>query len=126
MGPDITTDRIHICDLQFDCIIGVNPEERTKRQRIVTNIEIYTDLAKASANDSIEDTISYSELADSIVRFARNSSFTLIEKLAEEIARICLEYEKAAGVKVVVNKPGAIAQAAYAGVEIYRTGKTTP
>jgi len=120
LEPELTGDRILIHDLQFDCVIGVNEEERTRKQRIITDIVLYTDLSRAGASDSIDDTTSYSELAGKIVAFAQRSSYMLIEKLAEEIACICLACEKVAGVRVLVKKPGAVPQAAYAGVEICR------
>ena len=114
-------DRICIRDLTLECIIGVNPEERVQKQPILIDIVLYTDLSKAGTSDSIDDTISYSDLEKRIANHVEQSSYQLIEKLAEETARICLEQPRTKGVDVCVKKPGALARAAYASVEIYRS-----
>ena len=48
------------------------------------------------------------------------SHFYLIEALAEEIAKICLEEEKVKAVRVILRKPHALRFAKNVGVEIYR------
>lgn len=113
-------DRICIKDLELDCVIGVNPDERVRKQRIYTDIELITDVSQAGATDSLEDTVSYSEVATEIIEHAEASSYMLIESLAEAIARICLKPDSVHSVRVFIKKPGAVRKAAYAGVEIFR------
>jgi hypothetical protein len=36
-------DRIYIRDLFLRCVIGINPEERTKRQDVLINITLYSE-----------------------------------------------------------------------------------
>ena len=120
MNPDNREDRIIIKELQIECLIGVNPEERVRKQRVTVDIELSADLGAACRSDSIEDTISYSDLASRILEHAQSSSYLLIEKLAEEIARICLAPQRARSVKVVVKKPGVLSRASYAGIELHR------
>jgi FolB domain-containing protein len=113
-------DRIYIRDLKLECIIGVNPEERVAKQPLILNIVIFANLETAGSTDLIDDTIDYGELANKIIEHVEHSSCLLIEKVAEDIARICLVPERAEGVTVLVEKPEALGQTGKAGVEIYR------
>ena len=55
-------DKIFIKDLFLRCIIGINPEERTKKQDIIINVTLHADLASAGKSDDIEDTIDYKKM----------------------------------------------------------------
>jgi len=121
MLSDRLNDKIILHDLRFACVIGVNPEERTRKQEISIDVELYLDLSSAGGSDNLEDTVSYSLLADRIVSHAQGSSYKLIESLGEAIAGICLEPERIAAARVLIRKPGAVKRAAYAGIEIYRS-----
>ena len=111
-------DKIHLNDISGECVIGVFPEERSAPQTVMVSMTLCADLSKASVSDDIRDTIDYFDLAVRIKRYIADSSFRLLESLAEGISRIALE-EGAAGVKVVVWKPRAM-ESAEARIEIIR------
>lgn len=113
-------DRIQIRDLLLRCIVGINPDEREHKQDVVINITLYADLAKAATTDRIEDTVNYKTTKNRVVELVESSSFYLVEKLAEEIARECLSEDKVRAVAVSVDKPGALRFARSVGVEIVR------
>ena len=52
-------DKIHIRELLLRCIIGVNPDEREKKQDVVINLTLSVDLREACRTDHIDDTINY-------------------------------------------------------------------
>lgn len=114
-------DTIHISDLSFRCIVGVFPEERREVQDILLNIALCTDLSKAGRSDRLEDTIDYKALKKRIRRFVEDSSFQLIEALAEGVADLCLEIPQVAHVRVRLDKPGALRFARSVAVEIERS-----
>ncbi|MBN2440060.1 MAG: dihydroneopterin aldolase [Spirochaetales bacterium] len=114
-------DRIYIEDLKLSCIIGINEDERLNQQDIVINITIFADLSKACQTDNIKDTVDYKKLKTTIVAMVRNSSYYLIERLADHIARICLEIPLIEKVIVKVDKPLALTYARTVRVEITRT-----
>jgi FolB domain-containing protein len=114
-------DCIHIRDLFLRCIIGINPEERTKRQDVLINITLYTDLSHVCQSDRIEDTIDYKKVKKRVVEIVEQSSYFLIERLAGRIAELCLEPQPVQKVRVLVEKPGALRFARSVGVEIVRT-----
>ena len=113
-------DRILISDLSVRCIIGVNEEERRKRQDVVINLAIYAHLRKAGHSDRFEDTVDYRAIKKQIVNMAENSRFYLVEAMAEAIAEICLDHPEVIKVQVRVDKPGALRFARSVGVEITR------
>lgn len=113
-------DKIYIRDLQVRCIIGIEPEERREKQDILINLILYTDCQPAGKSDDINDALDYKIVKKSILKSIENSSFYLVEKLAEEIANISLSFEKVKGVTVTVDKPGVLRFARSVAVEITR------
>ena len=79
-----------------------------------------TDIRKAAASDSVADTLDYKSVAKRIQAFVGDSSFQLVETLAEKIAAIIIDEFGVAWVRVRVNKPGAIRGAKDVGVLIER------
>ncbi len=119
-------DRIQINSLRARCIIGAIDYERREKQEILITLSLWVDLSIAGKTDRLGDTIDYQKICDRIVYLVENSSYFLIEALAEKIAETCLEHPKAKKVQVMVTKPSAIATAQSAGVEIIRSKSVSP
>ena len=117
---EVSLDRIHMRDLRCYCIVGIFEHERKTKQEVVINLTIYADLSKPCASDNIEDTINYKSLKQDILSMVENSGFFLIEKMAEEIATICLRDARVQRCDVSVDKPGALRYARSVAVEITR------
>lgn len=118
-------DRVLISDLAARCIIGVNDDEREEKQDVLINLTVFTDLSAAARNDSLEDALDYRTLRTDVVEMVEVSHYFLLEALAEAIAAICLKHRGVEGVRVRVDKPGALRFARSVGVEIER-GRTGP
>jgi FolB domain-containing protein len=118
MGKSL--DRIHIRDLQFRCIIGIEEAERREKQDVVVNLTLFADLRKAGHTDRIEDTVDYKTIKKQILAMGESSVFFLIEALAENIAEICLKDPRIQKVRILVEKPAALRFARTVGVEIER------
>lgn len=113
-------DRILINDLTARCIIGINDDERREKQDVVINLAIYADLKKACTTDIFEDTVDYRAMKKKILAMTEESSYFLVEALAEKIAGICLDHQRVKKVRVRVDKPSALRFARTVGVEIKR------
>jgi dihydroneopterin aldolase len=113
-------DKIFLTELKVDTIIGIWEWERKIRQTVIIDIEMSADIAKAAATDSVEDTLNYKSVAKRIQSFVGESSFQLVETLAERIAGIVREEFGVQWVKVRVNKPGAIRGSRDVGILIER------
>jgi len=120
MGRGTMSDRILIRDLGVSCIIGTNSEERENKQNVSINLAIEVDLSKAGSSDRIEDTLDYRALKDRLFGHVAASEYFLIERMASEIADICLREPLAGAVTVTVDKPGALTKAKSVAVEIRR------
>jgi len=114
-------NRIYIRDLEVECIIGTEPHERVERQSVLINICLDCDFARACESDALDDTMDYKSLKDEIAGVVSESSFLLLEKMAGEIAKICLGRDLVSAVRVTVDKPGALSGARSVAVEIERS-----
>ena len=115
------TDQILIKDLLLRTIIGINPEERRNRQDVLINIVLYADTRAAGVSDDIADAINYRTITKQVIELVENSQFYLVEKLAAEIAAICLQDERVDKARVRLEKPGALRFARSVGIEIERS-----
>ncbi len=113
-------DQIYIKDLHLRTIIGINEEERRNRQDVLINIVMDVDMRRAGASDDIDDAVNYRTITKRIIQLVENSGFYLVEKMAAEIAVICLGDPRVERARVTVEKPGALRFARSVGVTIER------
>jgi FolB domain-containing protein len=117
---DRIPDRIEIKDLLVRGIVGVNEDERRKRQDILVNVTILADIRRAAETDDLEDSCNYRTVSKAIIRMVEASNYFTVEKLAAEVAKLVLEDPKAIETTVSVEKPGALRFARSVGVTITR------
>jgi dihydroneopterin aldolase/2-amino-4-hydroxy-6-hydroxymethyldihydropteridine diphosphokinase len=115
------TDRILIKDLLLRTIVGINDDERRNRQDVLINIVLHASTRAAGASDDIADAVNYRTITKRVIALVGGSQFYLVEKMADEIAAICLEDPRVERATVRVEKPGALRFARSVGVEIERT-----
>lgn len=113
-------DKIFLDELKVDTVIGIWEWERRIRQTVVIDLEMSADIARAAATDDVADTLNYKSVAKRVQEFVADSSFQLVETLAERIASIIREEFDVSWVRVRVNKPGAIRGSKAVGVMIER------
>jgi FolB domain-containing protein len=109
---------LFIKNLKVNCIIGVNSDERERKQEVRMQLLLWTDIAKASRSDNVEDALDYSKIYKEVVERVEHSTFFLIERLAYEVAAMCLQHPLTHKVKVILEKVGALEKAESAGIEL--------
>ncbi len=114
-------DVIEIRDLHLRTIIGINDWERKERQDVLIHLRLHTDTRLPGRTDRIEDALNYRTVTKRVIEMVEGSRFYLVERLAEEIARICVVEFGVPEVEVGVEKPGALRFARSVGVWIRRT-----
>ena len=119
-------DKVFITDLLLRTIIGVNPDEREKLQDVIINVVMEADTRAAGRSDDLTATVNYRTVAKWITEMVEASRFYLVEKMAAEIAGICLSEPHVERVTVRVEKPGALRFARSVGVEIVRSREDRP
>ena len=113
-------DTIFLSDLRVETLIGIFEWERQIRQTVSIDLEMATDIRKAAASDSIEDTLDYKAVAKRVIAFVETSEFYLVETLAERIAGIVTGEFGVPWVRLTLSKPGAIRGARDVGIRIER------
>ncbi|MBI4558487.1 MAG: dihydroneopterin aldolase [Candidatus Hydrogenedentes bacterium] len=117
-------DRIHIRDLLVRCIVGIYPDEQREKQDVLISVTLHADLRQAGRSDLIADTVDYKQVKKRILRAVEQRQYNLVERLAEEVAELCLEDPRVQRVEVCVDKPGALRFARSVAVEIERERET--
>jgi 2-amino-4-hydroxy-6-hydroxymethyldihydropteridine diphosphokinase len=120
MGKTMT-DRIMIRDLLVRAILGINPDERVKRQDVLINVTLDVDTRPAAATDAIDDAVNYSALTHEITTLSEGTRYHLIEKLVTEIAWLCLDDRRVQAATVTVDKPTVLRFARSVGITVRRT-----
>lgn len=129
---------VGIADLEVDCVIGVNADERDREQVVLISFEIDYGAGDpggpggggdpgGAANpggpgrDELDAAVDYADAADRIRRIAREGRYVLLETLARAVAEDLSRDERVAALTVECRKPGALANAACAYARVTRT-----
>ncbi|MCG9479601.1 MAG: 2-amino-4-hydroxy-6-hydroxymethyldihydropteridine diphosphokinase [Actinomycetia bacterium] len=97
--------RIAINGLKLYGFHGVNPEEKTEGQPFVYDITIITPAQDFIGNDSIENTINYSQVIEVVKKINDSQKFDLLETLSQVVAhKIMDRFSRAEEVRVSVKK----------------------
>jgi 7,8-dihydroneopterin aldolase/epimerase/oxygenase len=102
-------------------ILGIHPHERATPQPVRLSFELFCDTRPAARTDDIAHALDYARAAERAAALARDGRFQLAETLAERVADMLLREFPAERVRVRVEKPEALADAAGVGVVIERT-----
>lgn len=86
---------------------GVLDFEHERAQTFVVDATLFLDLAPAGHSDDLHDTVDYGAIAKGIVAIIEDDHVDLIEKLADRIASMILEYPAVSRTQVTVHKPSA-------------------
>ena len=118
-GPD-GLRRVLLRDLVAGCFLGIHSHEKGSRQRVRVNLDLGVRDDGPCEGDSIHDVVCYEEVAEGLRRLPAGPHVNLVETLAENIARFCLDDPRVVTVRVRVEKLDVFPDAAAAGVEIER------
>jgi D-erythro-7,8-dihydroneopterin triphosphate epimerase len=99
---------IRIKNLKLKTIVGVNAWERREAQKVVINVEIEFDGARAGETDSLDDTVDYKKMKQKILGHVESSKCMLLESLAQGILNIALDDPRVIRACVEVDKPKAL------------------
>jgi len=114
-------DIIFLKGLTIETVIGIYDWEREIRQTLVIDLEMATDIRKAAETDDIGHTLDYQAVSRRVMSFVEESSFQLVETLAEKITEILIQEFGVPWVRLTLNKRGAISGASDVGILIERS-----
>lgn len=113
-------DKVFIKGLEVEGIIGIFQWEREVKQVISVDIEMEFDNKKAAKSDDIKDALDYKKVGKRITAFVEKSKYKLVERLAEQIAKLVLKEFPVSSVIISVMKPGAMRGSESVGIRITR------
>lgn len=113
-------DIVFIEALEIECVIGIYDWERKITQKVVLDIEMAFDNRVPAASDDINDTLDYKAVSKRLIAYVGESSFGLVESLAERCASIIREEFGVGWVRLKLSKPGAVTGSRAVGVVIER------
>ncbi len=113
-------DIIFLHDFRAKTLIGIYPWERIVPQTIQIDLEIALPTSRACHSDDIQDALDYALVVERINKILKEKHFSLLEALAEHIARVILTEFHSPWVKVSVAKLGIIRAVKKLGVRIER------
>lgn len=113
-------DKIFITGLSVETIIGIYDWERTKKQKVVIDIEMATDISVAAKTEDIDSTLNYKAISKRIEQFIVDSQYQLIETMAEDLSAVVMTEFGVQWLRLVVHKPGALSNSTDVGVVIER------
>lgn len=120
----VLMDTVFIEDLRIDAVIGIYDWERRVRQTLSFDIEMAFDNTVPATSDDIAHTLNYKDVSKRLITFVGDSSFGLVETLAERCAGIIREEFGVSWVRLKLSKPGAVRGAKAVGVCIERGRRT--
>jgi len=113
-------DKVFINNLQVETIIGIFDWEREVRQVVSIDLEMEFDNKRAAKSDDIEEALDYKKVGKRVSAFVEESKYKLVERLAEQIAKLVLKEFPISSLTVSVMKPGAMRGSESVGIRITR------
>lgn len=113
-------DLVKIQGLTVHALIGVFDFERHAKQRLILDVDMHTDLSLAAATDDVSNTIDYGKVAQRLAELANESSYFLLEALANEMLDMIVDEFKPQKVTLTVNKPDILKEAQNVAISMTR------
>ena len=113
-------DKVLIKNLQVETIIGIFNWEREVRQVVSIDLEMEFDNKVAAKSDDIEDALDYKKIGKRVSSYVERSKFKLVERLAEQIAKLVLKEFPVSSLTISETKPGALRGSESVGISITR------
>lgn len=114
--------RVFVRELRLPARIGVYAEEKLRTQDVIIDLDLWVRETPQAGPGPLDyaDVVCYDSLVQRTKALLNQGHIDLVETMAERLAALCLEDSRVRRVRVRVEKPAAIPEAAGAGVEIER------
>ncbi len=110
--------QIRIKNLRTRAIIGAYEEERKKKQEIIINVVLDFDAKEAIKSDTLSSSVDYADITKRIMENVEQSTFFLLEKLADSILKVVMKDKRVLRANVEVDKPHALDHADSVSVSV--------
>lgn len=117
---DLPRDQIIIEALVLSASIGVFDHEYISRQDLRFDVAVDVSPLTAEGKHDVQNIVRYDLIIADIKAILAKGHIDLVETLAEDVANVCLFYDRAEQVCVTVAKLSAFDEAGAVGVQITR------
>jgi dihydroneopterin aldolase len=114
-------DLIYIHGLKIHAVLGIHLWEQRIKQMISFDLDLAADVGRAAQSDEVVATINYMEVIACVTEFVANSSFRLLETLAEKVAQLILKEFNINWIRVRAVKVAIVPNVKEVGVLIERS-----
>ena len=115
--------KVLIKDLIFNTSIGIHDFEKKQKQQIKFNIEIDINSSLKPSGNNLNTIVNYEDIISSIKTLTQKKHYDLLEVLAEDIFFNLFRNKNIIKVKLKIEKPEIIKNAASVGIEIIKKRK---
>lgn len=113
--------RIFLRNYVVDASIGIHDFEKSERQRLLINVDVYVRPEHASpTRDSIDEVVDYDYLREGIRKLVVGRHYNLQETLIERIGDLCLSHPRVFAARITTEKPDVYPDCDAVGVEVFR------
>ena len=109
-------DRIIVEGIRVTGHHGVLATERESGQLFIADVVAHVNTRSAASTDQLAHTVNYSDIADRVAEVLAGHPSDLLESVAEQCARVVLEFEGVECVDIAIHKPQAPLHVEFADV----------
>jgi D-erythro-7,8-dihydroneopterin triphosphate epimerase len=120
---NVESDHIHIRELLLRGILGINQSEREKKQDILITMTLDVPRFSYGTADDIASSVNYRDICKRTIFLVENSSFQLIESLANHIVKHLFAEYGLSRIKITIDKPHALRFAESVGFTMTRVAE---
>jgi dihydroneopterin aldolase len=114
-------DYIQFQDLKISVQLGVHEWEKHIQQHIMVDLKLF--LSLENCQDKLENSLCYAQVSEALRQLCNNQHHELIETIAENIAKHCLNTYPIQAIEVIVKKFHVIHACHHVAVRILRFAK---
>ena len=103
-----TAGIIRVKNLLLRTYVGINPDEKTKKQDVLINLTIRCDRILSAEEGHIEQTLDYKQVVKTIIPFVEENRFELLEVMTRQVLDLVMSFEGVQWARVEIDKPHAI------------------
>ena len=111
-------DRIIVEGIRVTGYHGVLTTERETGQLFIADVVAHVNTRSAAATDQLGHTVNYSDIADRVAEVLAGDPADLLETVAEQCARVVLEFDGVECVDIAIHKPQAPLHVEFADVVV--------
>ena len=119
-------DTVKINKLKIDTVIGICEDELVTPQPLVITLEMGIPRPIACESDDIRQTVDYGSVRKTVIDFATNNKYKLLESFTDHLSQILLDKFNLSVIRLEVEKPQKFPDLESVGFVVQRKAQRNP